>query len=46
MHFDRLIDCSKGHFKRQSLKEVVRSRVVLYEQYRIDGLREGGGVSS
>ena len=30
MHFDGLFDCSKGGFNRQSLKAVVRSRVVLY----------------
>ena len=28
IHFDGLFDCSKGHFNRQSLKTVVRSRVV------------------
>ena len=25
MHFDGVLDCSKGHFNRQSLKAVVRS---------------------
>ena len=28
--FRLLFDCSKGNFNRQSLKTVVRSRVVLY----------------
>ena len=30
IHFDGLFDCSKGNFNKQSLKTVVRSRVVLY----------------
>ena len=42
--FRWLFDCSKGHFNRQSLKAVVRSRVVLY-CIRID-VRGGGGGSA
>ena len=32
-HFDGLFDCLKGYFNRQSLKTVVRSRVVLFSVY-------------
>ena len=30
MYFDGMSDCSKGNINRQSLKTVVKSRVVLY----------------